>query len=599
MTLARLPVSGTFSYNTVVFNPTVRTIVRGVPRLDEAGRVVKWIEYTVELSGYVAASDSGAATTDALLTSYRQKLLAVGGSLALQTKGFGDLTLNGIGGTTRRDALWGPLPELLLWKPLGDKLGAYVEWRCKVHVACERSGSLNIQAPLAVNYEWQHEVDQDGYSVQRITGHLEIPMSKLTVDNPTVEDTADRYRERIKPEVPPGFQRVRQSFRLSKNKNRLDFTFEDREVTHPLPDSMTGADVEHEVETDSSRAFFQWTSTISGSLTVARGAPKALAWEKFLIIVADRLGIGARLPAAANIPARQRRDRAQRRNVGLFLKRVSFRDQVFGRGASFSVTYWIMGVPIKDILAVSGLWEPVAGAQYATWKTSLLNSAWHERGFIKLKHSHDDDVLVDLCLDRPARIGPSGRGLSPPFNVSITAPPPGGGGTVPPESSWLIYRQRLRISEDHRRVPHKPLTLPPIERAPGAGTTGSDEFFIGIERDSQGAVEASTPRSTPAGNAGSTADVIQTVSSPSFRLVLSGEGVRAGHRVPCPALRTVGGIVPVLAFRDYVEGQMGAAGGIPIFGAAWLLEYLLPMAPSGNLPVAGNPALGTRSSNGD
>lgn len=602
MTIARLPSTGILTYNTVnIIGPSVRTRIRAKPVLDEARRVIKYVEYHVETSGYVEPAGSS-PTTDTALSSYRSLLLECGQALSIANKGFGPLRAND--GTGPKDALWGPIPEILSWVPIGNDRTAFVEWACVVHLPCERSNQAVFEGfPMAVNYEMDTTIDEDGYTTQRVSGYLEIPMTRRPGTR-VPPDSADRYYESIVPAIPFGFQRKRKHRHLSKNKNRLDFEFVDEEIPVPLPPGVTRADVRHLAENDIRHAFVTWNCLLSGSITLARGEPKARAWDRFQLILASRLarrftpaanlgggqGVGAGIVAGGGGLAAVGVTANLRGGV-VIPARLVFDEEVFGRTSSFQFGYRIVGVPLQAIFAVSGLWSPVAGTDFTTWRTSLANSAHHPRGGAKLAHLPQDDVLVDICQRDPPRVNPRLQGGGNPPDAG--SPTLRGGGEVPPGNSWLRFRLRLRLEERHRTVPHKPLRPAPRETPPDGPPDGFG--FIGIDRAGDGGTSPSTVPAPPPDRSTietPSADVIQEQAAPGYTIILEGSAVRAGHKITCPDIRKVGGQTPVLADRQFAQEQAGGVGdGIPVFTAAWRVVYYLPTAPAGDLPVPGNPAL--------
>ncbi len=170
MTLAA---TGELAYNGVEFSGLFRSRVRGRRIPDRANRTTKWVEYTIEARGYVTASPGygGAAnaTTDQEMETKRQALMATGGELQYEDKGFGtSFHVNGSG--TMKDANWGPKPLLISFDPVGNDQAALVEWQCVTCVP-ECSGA-NYEGIADYSYETSYSIDQDAYTTRMISGML-------------------------------------------------------------------------------------------------------------------------------------------------------------------------------------------------------------------------------------------------------------------------------------------------------------------------------------------------------------------------------------------------------------------------------------------
>jgi hypothetical protein len=613
--------SGVFEYNGIAFTALYRSHVSSKPVQDEARRTTVYVEHALEFDGFIVAQ-----TTDTTMTAMRKALTKQGAKLYYQNKGFGDLIVNNEAGGPR-DVAYGPIPEILEFTPIAAANGARVKWRCVTRIP-ECDDAKYEQAILALNYDINYDIDSDGYTIISVSGYLEIAATRRlgnTTDR-TILDSADRYREQIATVVPKGFQRE-QKFRLSKDKRRLDFNWTDKQLPAALPRFCTRVDARESFHSGTlgkgAGGMRVWTVTFDITIVVAAGENKALAWAVFLGIVESRL---------AKIRPANKND--------LMLQDLTFGEDIFGKESHFRAQFLRAGIPLPDLIRSGGLWQPVS--DFDAWGKSLTETAHHIRGQIRAKHDPNSEAIIDLCIgsaapqaggpppsfERAPSVGGGGpepkrgdplRGFNPPLppgpSGGITGPPAGflGGGdkgappgkgpessgTIPgglpsvfgspkpdKESSWLAYQCVVRYVEDANVVRHKPLpqsALPALNAATGSSPATA------VATVANGVANV-TPASAP--YQGAPKDLYQQPVSPTRTVVLSGYAVRVGHRVPPPALVSVGGVACVETFRDVSEVTMAAVMDTPVFLTRWTMAYNLDAAPT-SVPHLPNPTFRT------
>lgn len=606
--MATVVSGGTCTYNGTAFNTLYKSRISSRPVLDEARRTVIYVEHTLDVEGYIIAQP-----TDPSMTAIRKSLMAVGGALTYKNKGFGDLVVNGT--SPVRDACWGPIPELLDFVPLGgDCNAARVHWRCVTRIP-ECDFARYRFALLAYNYEQDWAIDGDGYTTIRMTGYLEIPMTRLGVNVRTIPDTADRYREAIRPEVPLGYQRTTQEFKLSKDKRRLDFSFVDTEIPRPLPDGCTKIEASHTVETSlHGEGLKVWTITLEATITLAAGLPKSLALAAFLLILASRV----RGPYLAGIAAQRR--------LTLIPQSMRFQDDVFGRTSRFYIKMRnVNALTVQQILTQSGMWQPIEGTGFQRWRSSLQNTAFNVRGAAGAFASNFDDAIIDLCLGVPRLPGSAalrtwpgnnddrGQGnrvISRPvsghagnlINVRFPSNPGGrddGFGFIntiieglSPERSFIRYEPRLRLHETDKLIEHKPLPRQPAPD-PDAGAGGDFDTS-----DASSTAQATGQPGSQSGYELYPTPKYQQGAAPTRRVIFSGLAERIGWRVPPPELRELDGVKLREVSRDIEEPTTGSIGDIRIFGLVWTIVYALEGPLPNGLPFLGNPVLGVDGGSG-
>ncbi len=577
-----------FSYNGVTFASLYRTSISSRPIQDEAQRTTVYVEHVLTVEGFLAGG------TDTTLAAMRKLLTQPAGSLVYTAKGFGDLTIN-TPGAPKLDAKWGPVPELLEWVGLGgDGQAARVTWKCTIRIPECDFARYNF-AVLALNWTVDHDIDQDGYTTESVRGYLEIPITRRTQQDRTVPDSVDRYRELLETDVKQGFQRSRQSFKVSADRRRLDFSWVDTELSLPYPNQVTVADANHTVRTGTGQGqgLVNWSITFDARITMARGARRDLSLITFLNIVSSRMRALLGLGGAQPIP----RD-------------FEIRDSIFGRETTFRYVFELVHHgPVKSFVNLSGLWDPIAGTSYDGWQASLTalrtNSS---RGWAGLKVLPSDDVIVDLCANS------STQQLS-----TLGSPPPGKGNqpdgnlfeatlktilrNLDPENSWTEYQIEVVEEEYSNVVRHKP--SPAIDRTlstgdpfgnPSKGPRPLPDGVLGpvpIGQKASAADDAVGAIGAPSKNGPNPPDYFQRAATPTRRIALQGFAVRVGYRVPVPRIVSVGGIAAVEEYRWAAEKVISSIGDIPVFRTAWQIWYMLADAPAGPLPWPANPVLGT------
>lgn len=560
--MATLPNTGTVQYNGVSFLAGYKTRISATPAPDDAGRATKYVEYEIEVDGYITAASG--STTDGTLKSLRQALTQPAGALVIQSKGFGDLVANS-SLSNAKDVAWGPWPEVLEWVPIGNDQTAKVTWKCKVRLPeCSSQGQTRYQGPFVqFVYEVDWSIDGDGYTVVKTSGFLEIAMTRTAQGAHTPPDSADNYRANASPAVPLGFQRTAQDFKLSKDRRRLDFSITDAQLPTALPQNVTKIEASHHVESGIGHgegAFQIWTITIEATITLAAGRPKTDAWNAFLLVLASRT----------------------RGHKGtLMLYRVEVSEDIFGRTSRFSATMRSKETQsLQEILNASGMWTPIQGTSHALWQQSVAPYTG-ERGQAGLKYPASLDYIVDLCSTAPVTRNPQGQspvlraGARPAFaNDTLLK-------NLSADNSWDDYVCWMEYDEDSGVVVKKPLPGSSVILKAAQPGTPPSVIFGGLS-DLPGVAARPGYKAFPQ-------DLYQQASSPTRKLRLKGYAVRLSYRIAAPQLLTAGGVQVVELSRNVQEGVVGAYAGVPLFMTTWNIEYSVP-GPCNIVEYQANPA---------
>jgi hypothetical protein len=541
MTVGLVSKDTSFSYNGVSLD-TLKSSVRARPIKNRARTMVSYVEYNISVLGYIGGTAS--TTTDATLEDIRAKLSEPGKQLVFQDKGLGtNLTVGGKAAI--KDVRYGPSVEEWHWEPIGNTRACKVGLTVTVCIPdCSRA--TYERALMSGCYEVNYDLDQHGLTTVSITGSIEIPVQHR---GRQPSDVADSYRHLVKPPIPLGFQRHQQTYKLSDDRTRLEFTIRDTELSQPLPNGITACDVTEDVESEPGSHFFRWLITFNGQLTVAQGLPRGIALDRFLLIVASRmekLKANGYFLSLAGQPFPANQDRLA------IWDRLRISEMILSNTSRLSVSCHLTGVPLHEILAYSGLWKPIKGTSFAAWTKSLADTALHERGFAKLQYRPGDDTLIDLC--EPKAKNPNAGARTAVGIPTIVHPRQPVRFPLPnPDHTWISYFPDLVLEEDPGTIVHVPLV---------------DESS---EKDLK----------------------VQQIHRPIYRVILRGTAARVAYDIPPPWLKSFGGRKVVrMGKARFSQRTVDSFGGLAINQAAWEIPYLVTRAPAwGPLDRMTSPAL--------
>ncbi len=587
-------------YNGHVFGPATDTTAFSVrPVLDPAGRTVIYAVYTLTVTDTIADAE----TTDPIVERAIAKLSRNGGILLYRGRGFGDLDVN----TGRdRDVKWGPHVREVSAKPTGA--GKAVELTATFEFALVNcpDGLSKAGTVLAFTFELSFDIDTHGYTTRTTTATLTIAQTRKRVGDRALFTSADEHREDMVPELPSGFRRLSQSFRLSPDKCTIVGTIHDVQTppNRPRPGLVDGS-IEHSYSSHPNSLGFMWTGTISATYDIDRatGTPQDAA-DDF-----ERL-------AATRIALRASRMRKKDGTPAAIVPQVwsVTEPNVLGRTqARFTLSYFIGGAELDQILLHGGLWQPWDGGGIdprggSVWEGRMGAASWAPRGHAGLAFRPGDDGLVDACgvsePVTPAARPPAGnQGVSPLGRIVGAAKAIAGGvkETVPlqtifppPEakSSWLMYQSHVTLVADTGRILATTLPDAPLG-GNQAASAGRWDVMAGA-LPAQGSNSPFPPLADLLrANQRAESTFVQQRTAPTLRVILTGQALRIGYPIPVPELVSVGGKRPTLIGEPmFAQGIVGT-GLYPIVGANWRLEYAWADGelPAGAIPVPPNPDL--------
>lgn len=596
-----------FSYNGYTFNASARTKVSENPVTSADNRNAKCSQISITVSGFITQDDTTGAI-DTYMESMRRRLSVNGANLVYVNKGYGlnlDVNPTFPGSTSVKDVMMGPKPGTLTWWPMGGPNGCYgagFSWSVTTWVAeCASFPFVPEERRfIEVSYPVTYDVDERGMVTITTNLTAAIPLS-LDPDNTTVRTVDDSIAFLVRP-ASIGFMR-RHSRTISADRTTCTLTIVDRQIEIPYPDGCTAIEMQHKIK-QKAGGIPVWSATISGSLTLSPTADRFLAPQIFFNIASQRMAF-ARAAATLGLGARP----------GIFVMDAEMIEDLFTNAARFSINYRIMGAPIQNVVAVSGMWrtiiEPTDPPQQHEWNAessnrSLANNAQRFRGIIGAKFSTGQDLILDVCsgiapeqsigggadedgasggADEDTVNGEAGAGGG---YMPDTYPAEGGGmmfdedlNSVNPESSWLAWECAREEIFNNNYVAHQVLagevndtssqTINPFEDLDGI-LANTDVPKINFE-----AKEA--------------AEIAQRIAAPSLRLRLTGFAVRIGYRASPPKVVTYGGCECVLESSRVGERTIGVSLGVKASRTDWDLVYIVLGMPDES-PLLVNPVLG-------
>jgi len=623
-----VPTGTVLSYNGYTFGAYVKTSVTREPVMSGDDRVVKYWKVTIHVSGWLTQEDADnfveyevseiGDTLDAFMVDLRRTLAPNGKRLRYVSKGYGiDMDVNS-DESTHRDVANGPRPGRLTWRPLGGAPdgchGAFFEWEISTCIVeCESfSANPGPDVLLECSFTVKYDVDEAGLVVITHSAVMQIP-SSLRSDGRLIRNIEDAITGRVR-KPPDGFIR-RHSRQLSADRATCRLTIVDKQLEVPPPNDCVEIEMRQRIRQLTAGSPV-WNATISGRVRLSPTASKYLAQSRFFNIACQRITYARRKAVSTQGgPLRTRR--------GVAIGTVEIEEDLFKNEAHFVVNYRILGAYLYEVARVSGLWQPLFGAnnppQRFPWtaqshRESLGESAQKFRGYVGAQFSNDNEVILHVCPDAgpaiPTEVVANNGPQADEYGliIEIYPLPPtesdmeqldaqgnflNNGGALndtgddlfPPETSWLQWTCTAERIVEHNRARHKPLSGTVTPRTPIVDPMGTAEDVAEDKTAPENSWDADVP------------DIFQRAASPSLMLRLTGNAVRVGHRVNPPRLVTYGGRELALAREHIVERTTGIGEGAVVFRTDWVLEYLID-GPPVEVPVLANPLLGTSGSNG-
>jgi hypothetical protein len=644
--MSALPDIGGISYNGFVFPvETETTDVSVKPVYDQAERTVTASRFSLTIRTIINA-DSYLALENTL-EAIVVRLTHPAKPFAYRGRGL-PITINVFGG---RDVNWGPKPRVISFKPLGGGRTAELTWTVDVEIPTCYAAAYS--GPMEFNFSLAYEVARNGSTTRTYSGHVRVANNRAGTNSRLPTDSADYYRDQIYPDLLPGFRRVPGGFTLSTDRSTLEFRVVDEQFGPNIPpQGIVEVSAEHSVS-NSPQSYYTWTGTISATYEVARNgaATENDALNAFGRLCKDRIGYtlwrmgqgtspppppppsqggqfstspGVWKPPEANAnplppgvpqPGSLQTTSAKSPTRTVLPVKFDFAEpEIYGPSIKcrYSLTYSIIGVPIGEIMGISGMWRPVPDGDWRLWAASMGN-VLGPRGHAQLIFDVREDTIVDLCrpaipeTDLAQRAGNRTIWARPWLeNLGVFRPPT-------QDSSWISYKNTFRIETDDGTIPVTKLPKKSVPRGFDVvrvittdGKTRdipANEAGSFVAQNPGSAIYAQTPASFIAQYALNVAGVAAELCSvqkrtPSVAIYMTGEALRLNFPIACPELKDAGGVVPEPASRKnmgegFWTGVVGNAGW-PVVGAQWNLRYILAEMPKEKVELPPNPLEGSR-----
>jgi hypothetical protein len=303
-----LPDVGSVAYNGVTFSSFVHTKVSGNALPDEAGRTVKFVEWTFDFE-CVATLNKNASKLDGQAVTLRQRLDQQGGVFTFTGRGLGGFSVNTPGGTLF-DAAWGPKPKTLFFQPLGGGNSAMVRWQLVTTIPeLQPPATRPVNPPpfptgpiVQFNEETTTSYDERGYCTLDVSGTMEVPLTRRANGTPgsdsnrTLSQTVDDYREKWMDRVADSFDLTRykitsRRFHHSRDKRTMEWSFSATQIPPMgLPMYCTKATGNASVRPlRQGPGLVQWACTLRATYTVRPDQPHRVAWWAFLSLLQWRM----------------------------------------------------------------------------------------------------------------------------------------------------------------------------------------------------------------------------------------------------------------------------------------------------------------------
>jgi len=639
--IGNLPNVGTLSYGDVRFEELFKSKVIGRAEWDRARRAVKYIKYTLEVDGYVLATDS--RPNDPTWARMRYTLQRPGLALAYSDRGFARFNIN-----TERDGLVdvcnGPHPEVLEFTPMGARLAAHVVWRCEICLPeitavnnprtpdeIQAAQNRGFQTPfskgiLAFNWTTELRFQTDGYADYTVEGELEIARVNGRADN------LESYRAWTEPQIPTGFKPIQRTFKADDAKRQIKFVYSFTELpVMGIPVRCTAANGSYRVSCTTGPAMVNWTANLQASYTVVPTGPRREAYMRFIGLLLDRMrqgrdfhvptndNDGIAFPAIQNrndtgvgdpVPTlsgpslrtfrrpRDRVDPPRRADGHPIVRTFAINEGLYedGKTTSFECS-WTFITTFESLFRASGVWRRMGDCagqlgpnNRDVWVSDMASvvgyTSWYNYGF-----RPDAEIVITPDgnsrdpVNRADKTALTGNTLND--NIRVTR----GAGLI-----------REGVDPDSGESPEADIRLPGLPSPEASWLNYQLEFITELDPgialhkalpqhndkvDTLGSVDMFSPNfgsdtkhSVNTVSLSTGEDILQRMATSTYRVCLRGYGVRVGYKVPVPSLIQFGGAT-VSPAKQRVTGPQVAANysGIPVYVTAWILWYDVPLPP--------------------
>lgn len=514
------------SYNGFTFvSPRFRSRIELVPEPSMDGRttlcntyrltVRAWLtddpeQYRAMINTSAARGSIGAMKSDqfnarSVLQWARSRLAISGGTLIIRGGGF-DITVNGGSPNSQFDVRWGPKTISLQMDPVANGMVWQVEWVCEFSIPecplltpgghtdqtakdANTADVSYIQFPFGAQgvaegfvYDIAYRIDRHGLTQRVVNGSLSIALARAWATGQggvnQVLNTADEFRENIIIDVPYGFRRATQDWRLSSDRRFLNFVIVDEELPseNSFPPGIVDMTLEQSVSIGGGKLVPLIAPIVSvsfaGQIEVAKSYPHAQTLDRVLLVIQTRLDY---------IRKFYQFDLGQAGNP-IYITSLNITEAIYGpRRISFVFDFLLINTGATGILGnivrKTALFQKIStpGANgpnftnntplydWDTWSESMGRlgpgdmvpvSVWGARGVAGLNYRAQDDQIVGPCDFNGSR-------AQMDLFFIPTSVVNGGGSLItecPPEDSdYLSWNSYINIGTKNYPIVHSPM----------------------------------------------------------------------------------------------------------------------------------------------
>lgn len=566
----------TITYNGYKFNERSTYKIEERYQYDESERTVKAIRFTLTVntiitgdagSNYTIGTEDASTFAGMNVHTARQLLSKPGGMLDIKHDGLGPWWE--VNGYTLRDISWGPKPRFTRWDPIGHTNAAEVEWVCDFEIAvCDGTRPPALKGVAQFNYSVSFSIDSRGYTTRRITGVIEIALTRQTQMANWLTDSVDNWKEQITFGKPTNFERTTE-WNVNSDKRIATFIIVDSEIQSPnaWPPGVVSIQATHRV-TRTRHSLTRVAQVLSATIELSPIEPKVRTWlifrDLFLLRIAYLNAVsGGQIP--------------------IFIEQLDISEEIYANRASFQITfYYIDELDQVGMFSGTGLFQPLllGGDPWKTWAESLAVLTPHigtggDRAAARLRHEFGNERIIDLCNQSQFGFTPGAspgafpqNPLYPGYPGQQPPPPPYSSRSVlsntkpPAKQSWLLFTATIEVKDD-------------------PSVTTSVQIFPNMSKHKQ-----FNPQIPDAGLPVESEQIKRFIEDKAGTqtLVVRGYAERVGYPVPKPSGRIkIGGnvYVPIGKGRFAMKFD-GNYFGVPKYSAAWEQEYKLKTWPDNN-----------------
>ena len=421
---------GKIEYNGYTFKPLRQVQAQFVPIYDAHERSV--VSLDLKLNVIAVIWDSVRSDHQTEMANIEHRLAEQGKRLIVENIGLSTL----LDTASTPDLNFGPKPRLISCKPIGADLCWEVVWEVtwRLPPQCVWGQAIAEGKIISASHEVTYTTNEEGLVQRSINGFIEFYKQRTGTFEP------EKVVDKLKVSKLPYFRRVSAQRRFSSARNRIEYSVVDEELSDlAYPDGIIQADVNLDLE-NQPPGFSRWVGQLSGTLRTAPGFPRSLAADKWLIIMFDT---AQKLQASASAS----------KSGFVIPERIRFGSSKFGRTSRFLVT-WRMLACLHDILAKTGLWDPVPGTDFVKWSQSMDAAGINNIRGASGVRMVDTETVVNLCENAPPQIevgldtgkrwGASGYTQAPLLCPEVTK-----------ERSYAFYENKIRGVQSHNAVIHR------------------------------------------------------------------------------------------------------------------------------------------------